>query len=125
MNRIVKGVRAGKGVEDVFPRLRSVATSTTGSSGVNIRVRFVKKGGAPVTYVAADDPAQAAAVREVDLQRKYHRSANELADAVGLKRNKATALRRSSASTTTRTAGTFSSSAPRKSSATQTTPTAA
>jgi hypothetical protein len=93
VNRIVKGVRAGKGVEDVFPRLRSVTTTTTGS-GVNIRVRFVKKGGAPVTYVAADDPAHAAAVREVDLQRKYHRSANELADAVGLTRNKATALRR-------------------------------
>ena len=93
VNRIVKGVRAGKQVEDVFPRLRSVATSTTGT-GVNITVRFVKKGGAPVTYVAADDPAQAAAVREVDLQRKYHRSANELADAVGLNRNRATALRR-------------------------------
>jgi hypothetical protein len=93
VNRIVTGVRAGKGVEDVFPRLRSVATTTTGS-GANVTVRFVKKGGAPVTYVAADDPAQAAAVREVDLQRKYHRSANELADAVGLKRNKATALRR-------------------------------
>ena len=93
VNRIVKGVRAGKGVDEVFPRLRRVATSTTGT-GANITVRFVKKGGAPVTYVAADDPAEAAAVREVDLQRKYHRSANELADAVGLKRNKATALRR-------------------------------
>jgi hypothetical protein len=68
VNRIVTGVRAGKGVEDVFPRLRSVAMTTTGG-GANVTVRFVKKGGAPVTYVAADDPAQAAAVREVDLQR--------------------------------------------------------
>lgn len=93
VNRIVKGVREGKVVEDVFPRLRSVTTSTTGS-GVNFTVRFVKQGGAPVTFVSADDPARAAAVREVDLQRKYHRSANELADAVGLSRNKATALRR-------------------------------
>ena len=93
VNRIVKGVRDGKVVEDVFPRLRSVTTNTTGS-GVNVTVRFVKKGGAPVTFVSADDPARAAAVREVDLQRKYHRSANELADAVGLSRNKATALRR-------------------------------
>ena len=53
----VKGARAGKGVEDVRSRLRGVATSTTGS-GANITVRFVKKGGTPLTYVAADDPCR-------------------------------------------------------------------
>lgn len=42
VNRIVQGVRAGKQVEDVFPRLRSVATSTMGT-GVNITVRSSRK----------------------------------------------------------------------------------
>jgi hypothetical protein len=42
----------------------------------------------------SDAATPAAAVREVDLQRKYHRSALELAKAVGLTSNKSTALRR-------------------------------
>jgi len=37
-------------------------------------VHFVKRGGAPVTYIAADDSREAAAVREVDQQRKYYLS---------------------------------------------------
>lgn len=93
VDRVMKGVRAGKPVEDVFPRLRALDVATTGD-GPNVMVRFIKKGGAPVTFVAADDPADAAAVRELDLQRKYHLSATELAEKVGLTPNRATALRR-------------------------------
>jgi hypothetical protein len=47
-----------------------------------------------VHSVPADDPHEAAAVREVDLQRKYHMPPFTLADKLGLIRPRATALRR-------------------------------
>ena len=48
--------------------------------------------GAPV--FEGDQPTPAAAVREVDLQRKFHRPAKELADSVGLTTARSAALRR-------------------------------
>ncbi len=57
-------------------------------------VRFSKREGAPVRFIAADDPREAAALREVDLQRKYHIPPQQLADRVGLSTAKAAALRR-------------------------------
>jgi hypothetical protein len=56
-------------------------------------VHFTKKQGAPVRY-EADESVPAAAVREVDLQRKYHRPPADLAAAVGLSGPRAHALRR-------------------------------
>ena len=47
-----------------------------------------------VHFVPADDPAESAAVREVDLQRKFHGTATELAKKLNLTNPKATALRR-------------------------------
>jgi prophage antirepressor-like protein len=44
--------------------------------------------------VSADDPADAAAVREVDLQKKFHWSATDLAKKLDLTGPRATALRR-------------------------------
>jgi hypothetical protein len=93
VDRVMQGVRGGKPVEDVFPRLRTLDAKTSGD-GPSVTVHFAKKGGAPVTFVAADDPSAAAAVRELDLQRKYHLSATDLAEKVGLTANRATALRR-------------------------------
>jgi hypothetical protein len=52
------------------------------------------KGGLPVRYIAADDPTAAAAVREVDLQRKYHWSPAALADKLHLTGPRCVALRR-------------------------------
>jgi len=46
------------------------------------------------TGPASDAATPAAAVREVDLQRKYHRSALQLAKSVNLTSEKSTALRR-------------------------------
>jgi hypothetical protein len=57
-------------------------------------VHFTKRRGAPVHFVPADDPSESAAVREVDLQRKYHLAPFDLADRLGLTRPRATALRR-------------------------------
>lgn len=94
VNRVEKGIREGRPVEEVYPRLRAVTTVVAGH-GPSITVNFVmkKKGGIPVTYTSADDP-HAAAVREVDLQKKFHWPANDLARKLGLTPPKATALRR-------------------------------
>jgi len=74
----------------VFPRLATVGTTTQGE-GVNLVVHFTKKQGAPVHYVGGDDPA--AAVREVDLRKKFHLQRNELATKIGLSPPKAKVLR--------------------------------
>jgi hypothetical protein len=76
----------------VFPRLEDVTTSIDGA-GLTLTVHFTKKQGAPVRYVA-DDAVPAAAIREVDLLKKYHRSPTELASALGLTTARGTALRR-------------------------------
>lgn len=93
VNRVEKAIREGKELRQVFPRLTSVSATFDGE-GPTVKVRFVKRGGALVTYIAADDPREAAAVREVDLQRKYYLSKRELADRLGLTGPRSTALRR-------------------------------
>jgi hypothetical protein len=92
VNRVEKGVRAGKTREQVFPPLGRVAATVSGE-GLSVEVRFVKKGGLAVRLVKDDEAVDAAAFRTVDLQRKFHRSAAGLAQAVGLTGPKATALR--------------------------------
>lgn len=83
VNRIEKAIKAGKGIADVFPRLTSLSSSVSGQ-GVQVEVSIVKKGGAPVRYVAGDDPTEAAAIRTVDLQRRFRYSASEIAQHAGL-----------------------------------------
>jgi hypothetical protein len=92
VDRVEQGIRAGNVRDQVFPKLKDIATSIDGG-GVTVEVHFTKTHGAPVRYVA-DLSIPAAAVREVDLQRKYHRSAAELAAAVGLTGPRSHALRR-------------------------------
>lgn len=93
VDRVERGVRDGKFVEHVFPRLRDIEATFEGE-GPTIKVHFTNRQGAPVHFVPADDPRDAAAVREIDLQRKYHLTAYSLADRLGLTRPRATALRR-------------------------------
>jgi len=93
VNRVERAIKADQPLRDVFPRLEGVGAAVEGT-GVNVTVRFSKKEGAPVRFVAADDPREAAAVREVDLERKYHISASELAELAGLTGPRAVALRR-------------------------------
>ena len=76
----------------MFPRLAGLTTLVEGT-GVSVTVRFSKKEGLPVRYISADDPTEAAAVREVDLQRKYRMSRSELAKRLALSTHKAAALR--------------------------------
>lgn len=91
VDRVEQGIRRGESRSRVFPRLDEIATQVDGS-GVTVTVHFTKKQGAPVTFVA-NDSVPAAAIREVDLQRKFHRSATDLAKAVGLTSARSTALR--------------------------------
>jgi hypothetical protein len=92
VNRVEKAVREGKERAQVFPKLSSVGATFTGD-GQTVQVRFVKQDGVPVRFVRDDDQEDAAAFREVDLQKKYHLSAYDLADRLGLSRPKSRALR--------------------------------
>lgn len=58
-----------------------------------MKVHFSKKEGAPVRYVSGDDLEEAAAVREVDIRKKFHMRAADLAKAVKLTEPKSKALR--------------------------------
>lgn len=91
VNRVENGIRAGKSRDQVFPRLGQVGATVAGQ-GLDVQVRFIKQDGLPVRLVN-DEAVDAAAVREVDLSKKYHRSPHELARAVGITTSRATALR--------------------------------
>src|SRR6266699_3258204 len=86
INRVENGIREDQELTKVFPRLVTVGTTTSGQ-GATFTVHFSKKEGAPVRYVGGDDPEAAAAVREVNLRKKYHLRASELAKALGLNGN--------------------------------------
>ena len=93
VNRVERAIKDDEGLHDVFPRLEGIGAAVEGV-GVNITVRFSKREGVPVRFVPADDPREAAAVREIDLERKYHISASELAERLELTRPRTLALRR-------------------------------
>ena len=95
IDRTEKAIRAGKSRSEVFPRLGTLDTQISGS-GATVTVRFTKKEGegAPVRYIAADDPTEAASVREVDLQKRFHMSATELAKKLRLTTHQSSALRK-------------------------------
>lgn len=92
INRIEKAIKSGDGIDKVFPRLTTISTNLIGE-GVTLKVHFSKKDGAPVRYVGGDDPNAAAAIREIDLRKKYHWSASKLAEAAGLTSPRAKAMR--------------------------------
>lgn len=88
-------MRAGKSSDQVFPRLGTLSTTTSGD-GINITVHFTKKQGAPVRFVSGDDTEEAGAIRELDLGKKYYLSAAALATKLGLTEPKSWALRQHS-----------------------------
>lgn len=92
VRRVVRGIQAGKSRAAVFPALSNVATAVEGG-GLAVEVRFVKKEGLAVRLVKDDDQVDAAAIRLVPLQKKFHWGAFDLADKLGLSRPRATALR--------------------------------
>jgi hypothetical protein len=92
VDRVQKGIRARQPIDQVFPKLVMLETSSIGA-GTSLVVRITKKEGAPVRYVS-DESAPAAAIREVDLQKKFHISPKELADKLSLTAPRSAALRR-------------------------------
>lgn len=62
VNCVENGVREGGTLEQVFPRLSNLGTTIAGE-GPGLTVHFTKRQGAPVTFITADDPREAAAVR--------------------------------------------------------------
>jgi hypothetical protein len=77
VDRVQKGIRAGRTLPEVFPRLSEVGTEISGE-GIHVAVRFVRNTRPrgqllAVRFVGADDPEDAAAIREVDLQRRGSR----------------------------------------------------
>lgn len=93
LDRIEDAIKGDVPVEQVFPRLMTLATNVEGE-GPTVRVRITKSVDAPaIRYISGDDPEGAAAIREVDLQRKYHWSPSALADKLALSAGKAKALR--------------------------------
>jgi hypothetical protein len=92
IDRIEKAIKAGAEIGKVFPRLITISTENSGE-GVTLKVHFSKKEGAPVRYVSGDDLEEAAAVREVDIRKKFHMRAADLAKALKLTEPKSKALR--------------------------------
>jgi hypothetical protein len=96
VNRVEKGIKAGKTRQQVFPKLNPLAANISGE-GLTVKVKIVKQVDAlPVRLVRDGDGSEvvdAAAVREVDLQKKFHWSPFDLADKLSISRPRATALR--------------------------------
>lgn len=93
LDRIESAIKANTPIEHVFPRLMTLASNVAGE-GPTIRVRITRSADAPaIRYVSGDDPEGAAAIREVDLQKKYHLSPSALAERLSLPINKAKAVR--------------------------------
>lgn len=93
VNRVEKGIKAGKTRAQVFPRLGSVGAEISGA-GVTVKVKIVKRDDAlPIRLVKADDEVDAAAVREVDVQDKFHWTSSRLAGKLGLSTTRAAVLR--------------------------------
>lgn len=92
ITRTEKALKAGKDWRDVFPRLTTITTEIVGTQ-VELKVHFTKKQGIAVRRIAADDPAEAAAVREVDLRKKFRYTRAELAQHLGINGNDAKRLR--------------------------------
>lgn len=93
VKRVARGIRAGKPRKQVFPKLDGVDTAL-GGSGVTVEVRMVKRGGLPITFTSTGGEDEPSAIRMVDLEKKFHMGATDLAARVGLTPNKAVALRR-------------------------------
>jgi len=96
VNRVEKGIKAGKARQQVFPKLNPLSAEISGT-GLTVKVKIVKQADAlPVRLVRDgddDEIVDAAAVREVDLQKKFHWSPFDLADKLSISRPRATALR--------------------------------
>jgi hypothetical protein len=92
ITRVENALKSNKEWGDVLPRLKTMQTALTGTA-VDLKVHITKNQGIPIHRIAADDPTNAAAVREVDLRKKYRYTPTELAQKLGLNTNESKTLR--------------------------------
>lgn len=92
VGRVERAIRSGLTRDKVFPRLGVLRTTVDGE-GVTLKVHFTKAEGPAVTFDGGAG-GDAAAIREVDLQKKYHWSATALREKVGIKSNQKAKLLR-------------------------------
>lgn len=96
VDRVENGIKDGRTREQVFPKLNTLAADISGD-GLTVKVKIVNQVDAlPVRLVRGGEGSEtieAAAVREVDLQNKFHWSPFDLADKLNISRPRATALR--------------------------------
>jgi hypothetical protein len=92
VDRVERAIKAGAARTAVFPRLSNLGTEVAGE-GLDVRVTFVREGGAPVQIVAADAQVDAAAIRDRDLQKVFKFGRQPLAKKLGITTTKAKALR--------------------------------
>jgi len=119
IDRIEKAVKNGKSWREIFPKLGSIRAEVRGVAGeaIELRVHFTKAQGAPVKYT--DDP-NAAAYREIDMQKRFHLSATQLAQKTGVTVPMASAMKNAMKLERKRSACTSSPSVRRSTAATQT-----
>lgn len=92
VDRIEAAARKGSARDEALPLLSDIATAQEGE-GVDLKVRFVKKGGVPVRLVGAEEEAGAGAIREVDFEKKFCWSKQALAQKLSLPTGRCKALR--------------------------------
>jgi uncharacterized protein DUF3644 len=92
VQRVANGAKKGVSWDKAFPRLQQVGTKVAGQ-GVSVTVRFSKTEGMPVQYVKGGDGGNAAAIREVDLQKRFHVPVGDLAKLLSLTPPRCKALR--------------------------------
>ena len=92
ISRVEKALKTDKNWATVLPRLKTMETALTGTT-VDLKVHITKHQGIPIHRIAADDPTNAAAVREIDLRKKYRYTPTELASNLRINTNQAKTLR--------------------------------
>lgn len=93
INRVEQAIKKGVEIDRVFPRLLMLRSSTTAGHGFEFQVHFSKKDGAPVRFISGDDLGEAAAVREVDLHKRFYLQPSALATKLKISQPKSKLLR--------------------------------
>jgi len=93
VDRVYSAIRQGKTRGQVFPKLATIGANVAGE-GVELQVRFVKHDGLPVRFVPEGATEDAAAIRTVDLNKKFHLTSATIAKTLKLTPPRALALRR-------------------------------
>ena len=92
VDRVEEAVKEGRARAEALPLLSDVASIQEGD-GINLRVHIVKKDGVPVRLVGPDEGPGSGAIREVDLEKKFHWSKTALARKLALSTGRCKALR--------------------------------